>query len=90
MFRLSGDYKLAFPPFSSGCSPQSAMAYFKSGYGVGIIIIIIVIVIVITIVIVIVNAIVIVIDILVAGEWAPPANDNDGCSEPAPLNGLPH
>jgi len=31
---LSGDYKLAFPPFSSGCSPQSAMAYFKSGYGV--------------------------------------------------------
>ena len=35
MFRLSGDYKLAFPPFSSGCSPQSAMAYFKSGYGVG-------------------------------------------------------
>ena len=32
--RLSTDYKLAFPPFSSGCSPQSAMAYFKSGYGV--------------------------------------------------------
>lgn len=34
VLRLSGDYKLAFPPFSSGCSPQSAMAYFKSGYGV--------------------------------------------------------
>ena len=32
--RLSTDYKLAFPPFSSACSPQSAMAYFKSGYGV--------------------------------------------------------
>ena len=32
--RLSSEYKLAFPPFSSGCSPQSAMAYFKSGYGV--------------------------------------------------------
>jgi hypothetical protein len=34
LFRLSPDFKLAFPPFSSGCSPQSAMAYFKSGYGV--------------------------------------------------------
>ena len=34
LLRLSTDYKLAFPPFSSGCSPQSAMAYFKSGYGV--------------------------------------------------------
>ena len=33
--RLSQDYKLAFPPFpGSGCSPQSAMAYFKSGYSV--------------------------------------------------------
>ena len=32
--RLSTDSKLAFPPFSTGCSPQSAMAYFKSGYGV--------------------------------------------------------
>ena len=32
--RLSTDYKLAFPSFSSACSPQSAMAYFKSGYGV--------------------------------------------------------
>ena len=32
--RLSTDCKLAFPPFSSGCSPQSAMAYFKYGNGV--------------------------------------------------------
>ena len=33
--RLSQEYKLAFPPFpGSGCSPQSAMAYFKSGYSV--------------------------------------------------------
>ena len=32
--RLSTDYTLAFPPFSSGCSPQSAMAYFKYGNGV--------------------------------------------------------
>ena len=78
--RLSSEYKLAFPPFSSGCSPQSAMAYFKSGYGVrgniGIIGII--------------GIIILTVVILISGERASPPNDNDGRGELASLNGLPH
>ena len=34
VLRVTSSCSLAFPPFSTGCSPQSAMAYFKSGYGV--------------------------------------------------------
>ena len=89
VLRLSSDYKLAFPPFSSGCSPQSAMAYFKSGYGVRKIVILghnVIFGLLCHLLAVIFCPHV----ILMTGERAAPSNDNDGCGKPASLNGLPH